>query len=123
MKDKRRRSGGRGIRFVVVAVVVATCAAMAGPGIAGAGGGSDPRPVIFVHGFFGSGAQFETQAKRFTSNGYPAALIELHDYDSGFGLETTEDVFTLLDQLDRSEERRVGKECQSVCRSRWSPYH
>ena len=23
----------------------------------------------------------------------------------------------------RSEERRVGKECQSVCRSRWSPYH
>ena len=27
-----------------------------------------------------------------------------------------------LDQV-RSEERRVGKECQSVCRSRWSPYH
>ena len=28
------------------------------------------------------------------------------------------------DALDaRSEERRVGKECQSVCRSRWSPYH
>ena len=25
--------------------------------------------------------------------------------------------------LGRSEERRVGKECQSVCRSRWSPYH
>ena len=23
----------------------------------------------------------------------------------------------------RSEERRVGKECRSVCRSRWSPYH
>ena len=23
----------------------------------------------------------------------------------------------------RSEERRVGKECHSVCRSRWSPYH
>ena len=22
-----------------------------------------------------------------------------------------------------SEERRVGKECLSVCRSRWSPYH
>src|SRR6184192_3767469 len=26
-----------------------------------------------------------------------------------------------LGQL-RSEERRVGKECQSTCRSRWSPY-
>ena len=24
---------------------------------------------------------------------------------------------------DRSEERRVGKECTSWCRSRWSPYH
>src|SRR3546814_5055350 len=23
----------------------------------------------------------------------------------------------------RSEERRVGKECGSTCRSRWSPYH
>ena len=25
--------------------------------------------------------------------------------------------------LDRSEERRVGKECSVTCRSRWSPYH
>ena len=24
---------------------------------------------------------------------------------------------------DRSEERRVGKECLHACRSRWSPYH
>ena len=24
---------------------------------------------------------------------------------------------------ERSEERRVGKECTSWCRSRWSPYH
>ena len=24
---------------------------------------------------------------------------------------------------DRSEERRVGKECLTQCRSRWSPYH
>src|SRR3546814_4679783 len=25
--------------------------------------------------------------------------------------------------MHRSEERRVGKECVSTCRSRWSPYH
>jgi hypothetical protein len=25
--------------------------------------------------------------------------------------------------LLRSEERRVGKECRRLCRSRWSPYH
>src|SRR3546814_12185851 len=29
--------------------------------------------------------------------------------------------FTDMDA--RSEERRVGKECVSTCRSRWSPYH
>src|SRR3546814_3744786 len=28
-----------------------------------------------------------------------------------------------LSDADRSEERRVGKECVSTCRSRWSPYH
>src|SRR3546814_11758451 len=26
-------------------------------------------------------------------------------------------------EAKRSEERRVGKECVSTCRSRWSPYH
>src|SRR3546814_5179437 len=26
-------------------------------------------------------------------------------------------------RVDRSEERRVGKECVSTCRSRWAPYH
>src|SRR3546814_16329909 len=33
--------------------------------------------------------------------------------------------FDLADQEQsvRSEERRVGKECVSTCRSRWSPYH
>src|SRR3546814_10789589 len=30
----------------------------------------------------------------------------------------------LIDEpTERSEERRVGKECVSTCRSRWSPYH
>src|SRR3546814_4364640 len=30
---------------------------------------------------------------------------------------------TVAGLIDRSEERRVGKECVSTCRSRWSPYH
>jgi hypothetical protein len=29
----------------------------------------------------------------------------------------------LHDRASRSEERRVGKECRRLCRSRWSPYH
>src|SRR3546814_10223889 len=31
--------------------------------------------------------------------------------------------FVMLEHIGRSEERRVGKECVSTCRSRWSPYH
>src|SRR3546814_7293026 len=31
--------------------------------------------------------------------------------------------FPVLWDRARSEERRVGKECVSTCRSRWSPYH
>src|SRR3546814_16980727 len=30
---------------------------------------------------------------------------------------------SLLTQATRSEERRVGKECVSTCRYRWSPFH
>src|SRR3546814_12920521 len=29
----------------------------------------------------------------------------------------------LFERMARSEERRVGKECVSTCRSRWWPYH
>src|SRR3546814_2181277 len=32
-------------------------------------------------------------------------------------------ILPTLNILNRSEERRVGKECVSTCRSRWSPYH
>jgi pimeloyl-ACP methyl ester carboxylesterase len=56
------------------------------------------RPIIFVHGFFGSGSQFETQAKRFASNGYPADRIETQEYDSTFLSTTTEEVYAGLDQ-------------------------
>ena len=37
----------------------------------------------------------------------------LNDIDAAWG----------SDPVARSEERRVGKECSSPCRSRWSPYH
>src|SRR3546814_11817853 len=36
--------------------------------------------------------------------------------------DPTDDVATTGAQ-ERSEERRVGKECVSTCRSRWAPYH
>src|SRR3546814_3380050 len=33
------------------------------------------------------------------------------------------EIFSAVALFLRSEERRVGKECVSTCRSRWSPYH
>src|SRR3546814_9655482 len=44
--------------------------------------------------------------------------------DRPFPLEGLTYVFDHGSTLrSRSEERRVGKECVSTCRSRWSPYH
>src|SRR3546814_18808673 len=40
------------------------------------------------------------------------------------GLQLAQSAFAFLEEHAwRSEERRVGKECVSTCRSRWSPYH
>jgi len=39
-------------------------------------------PIIFVHGYSGSGQQFESQAMRFTSNGYPQNYIAVLEYDT-----------------------------------------
>jgi len=55
------------------------------------------RPIVFVHGFSGSGSQFETQARRFASNGYPADIIEAHEYDSTFMVNTIDQVYAGLD--------------------------
>ena len=70
------RPGGpmRKIRRVgCVALVLAVVATLlAGPSAPTAGAGeAEPlfRPLIFVHGFAGSGNQFESQAMRFASNG------------------------------------------------------
>src|SRR3546814_11394439 len=45
--------------------------------------------------------------------------------DTGPKLRLLGQIKAMLSQMEksRSEERRVGKECVSTCRSRWSPYH
>ena len=58
------------------------------------------KPLIFVHGFMGSGAQFESQAMRFASNGYPADLIDVFEYDSidlRYGSQDMNKVLAALD--------------------------
>jgi len=44
------------------------------------------KPIVFVHGYAGSASQFESQAMRFTTNGYPAKYITAYEYDTSKGL-------------------------------------
>src|SRR3546814_19803680 len=58
-----------------------------------------------------------------TCDGYPLAWVIRHPFN---GDHYPNQICTAAGWIfvgDRSEERRVGKECVSTCRSRWSPYH
>jgi len=55
------------------------------------------RPIVFVHGGSGSAQQFESQAMRFTSNGYPPQYLRAFEYDSSF---TVEDMNRVVERLD-----------------------
>src|SRR3546814_17678816 len=65
-------------------------------------------------------------------------VITAHELDAAFGIVAGYEVGGIgsdqsqrpcagarvgQDQPVRSEERRVGEECVSTCRPRWSPYH
>lgn len=71
-------------------------------------GHTQPRPVVFVHGGFGSGAQFETQALRLAGNGYPIDRIAVHEYDSTFGTNTMAEVWAGLDELIATLRDQTG---------------
>lgn len=69
----------------------------------------DQNAVIFVHGFVGSGAQFESQKMRFTSQGYPGRYVTVLEYDSTFVTETRQQVYARLDQLIADLKRQTGR--------------
>ena len=50
--------------------------------------------------------------------GPPTTAVDLSHQSSASKEQTL-----AVDGATRSEERRVGKECLRLCRSRWSPYH
>jgi len=89
------------LRTAVLAVIVVVAATLATAGASErastTGDRQRLRPMIFVHGFSGSGAQWESQGLRFASNGYPVELVDVLEYDSLFGEETREQVYERLD--------------------------
>ena len=74
---------------------------------------------------------------RYAATRFPAKLMQLlggktvirHTYDATVATQLFDEVIVVTDsdiiyqEISRSEERRVGKECVCWCRSRWSPYH
>jgi uncharacterized protein (TIGR03089 family) len=54
-------------------------------------------------------------------------LVTFYDDSTGERIELSVTTYAnwvaKASSLLRSEERRVGKECRRLCRSRWSPYH
>ena len=66
-----------------------------------------PRPIVFIHGGAGSGAQFESQAMRFTSNGYPIDHIRVLDYNS-LASATFGELLARLDALIAELQAETG---------------
>jgi pimeloyl-ACP methyl ester carboxylesterase len=92
-----RRAKPRSLRVPSTAVVVlALCGLLVGSTTAGAQE-PEPVPIVFVHGAAGSAAQYETQARRFDSNGYPASYVGAFEYDSSFATNTFAQVVARLD--------------------------
>jgi hypothetical protein len=96
-------------------VVAGLAAAVVAPG-AGASNKPDKldpdkvTPVIFVHGGFGSGAQFESQQMRLTSNGFPQRFIHALEYDTLAPLdEIIDEVHANLDALIERVKAQTGK--------------
>jgi pimeloyl-ACP methyl ester carboxylesterase len=69
----------------------------------------DRNGVLFVHGFVGSGGQFESQKQRFMSNGYPERWIDAIDYDSTFATESRSQVHARIDQMVAELKERTGR--------------
>ena len=65
---------------------------------------------------------FWTPREGLTAGAYLAFIRQLRFEDADLPPPYSGDI-SLDGQASRSEERRVGKECTSWCRSRWSPYH
>ena len=89
-----------GLLAVVVALVLAAPASAQG---------FDQNGVIFVHGFVGSGAQFESQKLRFMSNGYPDKWVAAIDYDSTQANASRDQVHTMIDQAVAAMKQATGR--------------
>src|SRR3546814_17475299 len=63
------------------------------------------------------------EAALFNAQGHDQRVVPLPGRGHSFAIDAAQGRVVAFGRQPRSEERRVGKECVSTCRSRWSPYH
>src|SRR3546814_13458998 len=65
--------------------------------------------------------------RMFTIPNQSSVALAYKEFDEAGRMKPSSYYDRIVDVMEelvrRSEERRVGKECVSTCRSRWSPYH
>jgi pimeloyl-ACP methyl ester carboxylesterase len=87
----------RSLRWPSVALAALSLGVLLAASAPAAAQESEPVPIVFVHGAAGSAAQYETQARRFDSNGHPARYVHMFEYDSSFATTTFAQVVSRLD--------------------------
>ena len=86
-------------------------------------------PVMTASGTFGYGEEFSDFIDIARIGGVIVKGTTLHKREGNPYPRMAETPSGMLNAVGlqnkgvRSEERRVGKECLRLCRSRWSPYH
>ena len=85
--------------------------------------GTDRRPTARDIGMAIDGIGGEFNA--FTGKEYTGYYVKCASEHQGIALDVLTDMLrhSKFEEEERSEERRVGKECRMPCRSRWSPDH
>src|SRR3546814_7419949 len=87
--------------------------------------------VLLSFFFFKQKTAYEMRISDWSSDVCSSDLFHVHPVAELFGkgsevfhlIGIRKIVYPVNEGIFRSEERRVGKECVSTCRSRWSPYH
>lgn len=105
-RDLSRQGASRGALICVL--LLALGVALLGPSQAAAQK-FDQNGVIFVHGIEGTGAQFESQAMRLTSNGYPADWIDQVDYNSTRAAGDATEVEQQIDRAIAAMQEHTGR--------------
>src|SRR5216117_2745435 len=100
--------GARTLRFIASALAGAVLV-FSGASAADAASSFRQNPILFVHGIEGSGAQFESQAMRFESNGYAATWIDEVDYNSTRAVGDKSEVDQQIDEAIAALKQLTGK--------------